>query len=76
MRQVLGAGEGNRTPVFSLESYSNSHYTTPAQLFACKLYSTHEDISTSIFHNGKRNTITTCMQPQIRDAKSPTFLSI
>ena len=28
---IIGAGEGNRTPVLSLEGYSNNHYTTPAR---------------------------------------------
>ena len=30
MKVNFGAGEGNRTPVLSLEGYSNNHYTTPA----------------------------------------------
>ncbi len=29
----FGAGDGNRTRIYSLEGYSNSHYTTPARLF-------------------------------------------
>ncbi len=29
----MGAGDGNRTHVYSLEGCHNSHYTTPAKIF-------------------------------------------
>ncbi len=29
---LVGAGEGNRTPVSRLETCGNNHYTTPARL--------------------------------------------